>query len=78
MSMSEKEWIKEFGDNLRYLMTEKNISQRELARKTNLSHTTIGRYLNGTLMPSAKAIVNLSYVLECPYEDLIDFFDTID
>lgn len=78
MSMSEKEWLREFGDNLRDIMKEKNLTQRELAKMTHLAPSTISKYLNEGLMPNAKAIVNLSYALDCSFEDLIDFFDTID
>lgn len=76
--MSEVVWLNAFGDNLAEMMDEYGISQQELAEETGLTQSTISKYLNKTQMPGLKAIINISYALNCDLEDLIDFGDTID
>lgn len=78
MSMSEVEWIDIFAGNLASLLEETNMSQSELADAIGVSKGTISRYLNKQMMPSVKTIVNMVYALNCPWEDLLDFGDTID
>lgn len=76
--MSEQQWLNEFADNLSFLMDEQYLSQRELARKTGLSPSTINRFLQAQTMPTAKAIVNIAYVLDVDVDELIDFGEMID
>ena len=71
--MSEAEWMREFSINLRRMMWDARITQRELADLSGLSEACISRYLNGTRMPTVKALINLSYVFGCSTDDLIDF-----
>lgn len=71
--MSEAEWLKEFSLNLRRMMWDARMTQRELADMSCLSESCISRYLNGTHAPSFKAIINLAYALACNTDDLIDF-----
>lgn len=71
--MDETVWIREFSLNLRRMMYDLRISQRELADLSGLSEATISRYLNATHAPSFKAIVNLAYAFGCNTDDLIDF-----
>lgn len=76
--MTENEWIELFSDNLMSLMCENHISQKELAEETGLSVKTINSYINETRKPSIKAILNISYALDCDLMDLIDFDEPID
>ena len=69
--MREYDFLEEFSENLKYLMKEKNVTQSELAYKSNVTKMTIGRYLNGKSMPSAKVLVNIGYALDCEIDDLI-------
>lgn len=71
--MSEVEWLREFSINLRRMMWDARMTQRELADLSGLSESCISRYLNGTHAPSYKAIINLAYVFGCSIDDLIDF-----
>ena len=75
--MNEVEWINEFGENLKRMMLDARMTQRELSDLSGLSEATISRYLNKTMAPSGKAIVNLAYALGCDTDDLIDFGCTI-
>lgn len=71
--MSEVKWLKIFGENLKEILEERGMSQKKLAWETGLSEGTISGYIQGRVMPSAKAIVNLSYVLCISLDDLVDF-----
>ena len=71
--MSEAEWMREFSINLRRMMWDARMTQRELADLSGLSEACVSRYLSGTRMPTVKAIINLAYVFGCSIDDLIDF-----
>ena len=75
--MSELEVIDIFADNLRDLMQEVGITQRELADESGVTEATISRYLNKQRMPTLKAFLNICYVLECQPNELIDNYDLI-
>lgn len=69
--MKKEEWRNDFVRNLSGMMNEENISQTELAKRSNLSKETINKYLNYQRYPSAIAVVNLAQALNCDVEDLI-------
>ena len=75
--MSEQQWLNIFGDNLLYLMHNANLSLQDLADMTDLSKSTISKYINKQMMPGARAIVNLAYALNCTTDDLIEFGERI-
>jgi transcriptional regulator with XRE-family HTH domain len=75
--MTETEWLNIFGDNLRDLMLDANMTQRELADDTDLSESAISQYLNKRRVPTVRAIINIAYSLDCSVEELIDFGDRV-
>lgn len=75
--MTELEWIDIFGDNLRDMLDDANMTQRELADETGLAESSISRYIHKEMAPSFKAIINIAYALDCSIDDLIDFGDKI-
>ena len=75
--MSEYEWLNEFSTNLNKLMREAGYTQKELAEDTGLAESTISRYMKGTQVPKATAIVNIASVLLCDIDELIDFGEDI-
>lgn len=80
--MSEVEWIDIFSGNLRSLLEETGMTQQELANKTGLSKATISRYLNGQIMPSVAALVNIYHVfnqyLNVTINDILYFYDKLE
>lgn len=76
--MTQDEWMGLFSDNLASLMHERNMTQKDLAEETGLSKGAVNKYVNGTRMPGAKAILNISYALDCDLMDLIDFDEPIE
>jgi transcriptional regulator with XRE-family HTH domain len=75
--MSEVEWLNIFGDNLREILEDYRITQRELADMAGLSEATISKYICKTQMPGIKAIINISEALNMSIDDLIFFGETI-
>lgn len=82
MAMSEVEWIDIFSGNLRSLLDETGMTQQELANKTGLSKATISKYLNGQVMPSVAALVNIYHVfnqyLNVTINDILYFYDKLE
>lgn len=80
--MSEVEWIDIFSGNLRSLLDETGMTQQELANKTGLSKATISKYLNGQVMPSVAALVNIYHVfnqyLNVTINDILYFYDRLE
>lgn len=76
--MSEVEWMRIFGDNLKEVMDEQGYTQKDLAEATGLSEASISNYVNARKMPTIRAIINLSFELGIGFEDFINFGDRID
>lgn len=76
--MTQEDWLENFGENLQDILIEKKIKQRELSDMTGIPASTLSAYITGRSMPSAAAIVKISYAIDVDYIDLLDFSDTID
>lgn len=72
-SMSELEWLDIFGDNLRDMLEDANMTQRDLADEAGLSESAISQYIHKQKIPSLKSIINIAYALDCSMDELIDF-----
>lgn len=75
--MYEDDWMREFSDNLRAMMREQGYTQRGLADAAGIGESTMSRYLSGTVIPKATALVNIAYALDCTLDDLMDFNERI-
>lgn len=75
--MSEVEWMDIFGDNLRDILKEQNMSRRELAQVLGISEATVSRYINKKQMPTMEVVVNMAYELSISVDELIDFGDRV-
>lgn len=75
--MSEQEWIDIFGDNLRDILIEQRMSQRELAQAMNVEESTISKYIHKQTMISTKNLINMSHVLNLTIDELAYFEDII-
>ena len=76
--MTLKSWMDAFGDNLSDILEERGMTQQELARASGVSVGSINAYIHKQSPPGIKAIVNISYVLDIDFNDLLDFGDMID
>lgn len=72
-TMSEVEWLDTFGENLKSILKDYGMTQRELADEAGLAESSVSAYIHGLQMPTAKAIVNIAYVLDCDTDELINF-----
>ncbi len=61
-----------FKDNLRKVRISSKISQERLAEEMSVSRQTISKWENGDSFPSTKHIFELTKVLHCTYDELID------
>lgn len=76
--MSEQEWLEEFSEKLQELMEEANMTQRDLAFESGLGESTISNYIHRQRMPGVRAVINICEVLQCDFDELLWFGDTID
>lgn len=70
--MTEKEWLVRFSKKLRDTMEEKGCTQAELAKAIRISQSTVSAYLRASKLPGVKAILNISYALDIPVDELTD------
>lgn len=75
--MTEIQWLNEFGNNLARMMYEYRLTGKDVSELSGISESTISKYLNKQQMPGVKAILNLSYALNCDISELIDFGERI-
>lgn len=76
--MAEQEWINIFGDNLSDMLKDANMTQRELADAAGISEAIISDYINKRKAPGLKALINISLVMSCSLDELMDFEEMIE
>ena len=75
--MTEQEWRRAFSDRLSFMMRRCKLTQRELAKASDMTEAAISYYLTEQKTPNFKSIINLAYTFGCTIEDLIDFGESI-
>lgn len=75
--MTELEWMDIFGDNLKDMLKDYGMTQKDLANETGLSKSTISQYINKQKVPSMKAIVNIANALDVTTDELINLDERI-
>lgn len=60
-----------FGNNLKNLRTENNITMQELSDKLGLSRQIISNYENGRKLPNLYSLVQISRFFNCSIDSLI-------
>ena len=61
-----------FKDNLRKARSSSNYSQEKLAEEMSVSRQTISKWENGESFPSTEHIFELTKILHCTYDELIN------
>lgn len=61
-----------FSDKLAKKRKECNLSQEQLAEKMNVSRQSVSKWENGSSYPDMDKIIELTKILECNLEDLLD------
>ena len=70
--MDEYKLLHDFGRNLKGLLDDSFMSQKELSEATGINESTISRYIAGNCMPTLKNIVSIMIALECEFYELVD------
>ncbi len=71
--MKNLEEIKLFGNHLRQLRNEKNLSQQELADISYLSKLTIQRIENSKNRVTLDTLISIANGMEISLSDLVDY-----
>lgn len=69
--MSKK--TQQFSKALKEKMKDKNLWQSELARRIDVSDTTISRYVKGETKPKPNLLKRLAETLDCSTDDLYKY-----
>lgn len=78
MAMSELEWMDIFAGNLRDIMEEQNMSQREVADALGVTESTVSKYLHARIMPSPRVLCNMVHEFDLDVYDVLYFGDKIE
>lgn len=73
-NLSREDWCEEWSRILRLHMSEKHMSQTDLAKATGLSQATIHLWVSGKHTPNIYDIINVAKVLDIPKDQLSEFF----
>ena len=65
------ECLMKFGDNLKLIRKNKNMSQELLAEKMNVSRQSVSKWENGEAYPEMNNILELCKIFHCKINDLI-------
>lgn len=68
-SMTEAEFMNEFGKRLQHIMDFKNMSQKELSARTGIASSLLSRYMNGKICPSFWVVNKISKAIGCSTDD---------
>lgn len=76
--MTSEQWRTQFANNLREAMNISGMRSTDLAFHARLSDSNVSKYLAGTQMPTARALVNMSEALGVSVDDLVCFGGFVD
>lgn len=62
-----------FGDNLRTLIEERDMTQKEVARHLNIAPSTIGSYIQNTREPDFSTLKLLAEYFDVSIDYLLDY-----
>lgn len=62
-----------FGENLRTLIEEKDITQKELARQLNIAPSTLGSYVQNTREPDFSTLKMIAGYFDVSIDYLLDY-----
>ena len=76
--MTQEEWKNIFSDNLVSILTDRGMSQKQLAVDSGVSQAMISEYIHKIRMPGLSAAINMAYALDIDVGELIDFDERIE
>lgn len=75
--MTEIEWMDIFGDNLRDILKDFNMTQLELADAAGIAEGAVSSYINKKRMPSLRNAINISVALDMTLDELFYFDEKV-
>lgn len=63
--------LKRFGENLKKILQDNGMSQKEFASAVGTTECAVSRYVNGLRGPSLSTLVKIRDVLGCSWEELM-------
>lgn len=72
-SLEDKEFVIQFGHNLRLIRRSKGLSMELLAFKADLDYSQIGKIERGIVNTTISTSNKIAKALEIPVKDLFDF-----
>ena len=70
--MNEHEWRKKFSTRLTSFIELIGINQKDISLKTEISETSISRYVNGEQTPSLYHAMKIAKAIDIPLDTLTD------
>ncbi|MBE5035466.1 helix-turn-helix domain-containing protein [Gallibacter intestinalis] len=61
-----------FGNNLRVLIKERNLTQKEVAKQINMAPSTLGSYVQGTREPDFATLKTIADYFDVSIDYLLD------
>lgn len=65
--------MKKFKNNLKQILEEKQMTQKEFAEKMGISPSGVSRYVCGNRMPQGKFLIKAAKILGVGVDKLFDF-----
>ena len=74
IDLTEEQWLSEFSRKIKKKMKLKLFTQTDLADELGISRMSISRYVNGKRVPDYLLLKRFAKVLNCPLEEITDFW----
>ena len=69
--MTEFEWRDVFVERVRTILYEKNMTSRELSKRTGIGENSVSNYLCGDKTPSVNVLLKICNALGCTMDKLV-------
>lgn len=70
--------LKIFSARLEYLLSKREISQKDLSKKTNLPQPTVSHFVNGKREPTLHSLIKLCEALRCSSDYLLGLSESLE
>ena len=64
--------LEAYRRNLRRMAAEKNLTQKEIAIRADISETHVGMMMNGTRNPTLRTAVNVAHALGVTLSEMLE------
>ncbi len=71
MSVNKEKLAKNIGRHIERKLQELNMTQKELATRTNMTEAGISRYISGQRLPRIDILLNIADALNCTIDYIL-------